>query len=105
MPAACSRSMAVDRIWATSTLVSRSLLLEHGRRLPRGLEREASSIVERVIRLLQVRGESLYREGEPQDRLGELPGAGPFSRTIVTAARASTRVLRTARSRWSAAAA
>src|SRR5918998_4713928 len=48
--------------------------LEYRRRLPCSPEREVAGIVERVARLLQMRGESLYSEGELQDRLGKLSG-------------------------------
>src|SRR5215217_7455381 len=78
MPAACSRSMAVDRIWATSALVQVVGPLEHRSRLSRGPERELTGILERLIRPLQVPGEGLHRESEPQDRLGELSGRGSF---------------------------
>src|SRR3712207_6339700 len=52
-------------------------LLEHGRCLPCGTEREVAGI-ERVIRPLQIAGEGLYREGELQNRLRQLPWRGPF---------------------------
>ena len=71
---------------------------------PRSPERELAGIVERVTRPLQVPGEGLHREGEPQDRLGELSGRGPFLAHQRDGGAASTLVSRAARSSWSAAA-
>jgi hypothetical protein len=51
-------------------------LLEYGRCLPCGPERELAGIMERVIWLLKVPNKGLYRQGELQDSLGELPGGG-----------------------------